>query len=75
MPEFQSKSFALLEIYVVFGESCGFFGEEVGVEKKKKEKENRSIPCIPLSLTHLKIYLGLKENIFKLFKIYLYCEI
>lgn len=71
MPEFQSKSFALLEIYVVFGESWGFFGEEVGVEKKE-EKENRSIPCIPLSLTHLKIYLGLKENIFK---IYLYCEV
>lgn len=71
MPEFQSKSFALLEIYVVFGESWEFFGEEVGVEKKE-EKENRSIPCIPLSLTHLKIYLGLKENIFK---IYLYCEV
>lgn len=71
MPEFQSKSFALLEIYVVFGESWEFLGEEVGVEKKE-EKENRSIPCIPLSLTHLKIYLGLKENIFK---IYLYCEV
>lgn len=40
MPEYQSKSSALLEIYVVFGESCGFFGEEVGVEKKKGKGES-----------------------------------